>query len=203
MAWAASSCAWARQTQRSAGLDWLVAAWRRSLASAARSAAVFLEYSALNRSLTAFSASLIWAASGTGSRFSCGVAARPRTRTAASAMGMISLPDYPTRKSLRCTRVTFHRNRGSCSCDAASDPVCGSDFRPVGHPDRSLDGPSYRLPPRAYGRGRLGDHRADLPFQRHLAAGDQYRDDRRDLPDGLPHPEHPEPGKPRASAQAG
>ena len=32
-----------------------------------------------------------------------------------------------------------------------------------------------------------------LPLLRHLAAGHQHRHDHRHLPDGLPHPEHPEP----------
>ena len=40
---------------------------------------------------------------------------------------------------------------------------------------------------------RLGHHRADLQFLRYLAARHQYGNNHRHVPDGLPHPEHPEP----------
>ena len=49
---------------------------------------------------------------------------------------------------------------------------------------------------RRFRRGRhrrLGGDRSDFSLQRYLATRDQYRHDDRDVPDGLPDPEHAEP----------
>ena len=64
-------------------------------------------------------------------------------------------------------------------------------------------GDAARLRPGGAGRRHLGGDRTALPLQRLVAAGHQYRDHRGDVPDGLPHPVHPEPGRHRAAPQAG
>ena len=49
----------------------------------------------------------------------------------------------------------------------------------------------------------LGDQRAVLRLQRYVAARDQHLDHDRDVPDGVPDPEHAEPRHARFAAQAG
>ena len=67
---------------------------------------------------------------------------------------------------------------------------------------RALDGQADRVPHR-FGRGdHLGGNRAAVRLQRHVAAGHQYLDHDRDLPDGVPDSEHPEPRHHGVAAQA-
>jgi hypothetical protein len=40
----------------------------------------------------------------------------------------------------------------------------------------------------------VGFHRSTFPLLGYLAAGNQYRHYDRHIPDGIPHPEYPEPG---------
>ena len=49
---------------------------------------------------------------------------------------------------------------------------------------------------------RLGRDRPDVPLFRHVAADHQHRYDHRHLPDGIPHPEQPEPRRRGDAGQA-
>src|SRR3954447_24122088 len=59
--------------------------------------------------------------------------------------------------------------------------------------DRAPCGPPLCFHPRRRRDRRLGGDGAAVRLLRHLAAGDQHRDDDRHLPDGVPDPECPEP----------
>src|SRR3954464_5214672 len=62
---------------------------------------------------------------------------------------------------------------------------------------RALDGTTVwtrqRLHGGSRGNHRLGGHRSPLPLLGYLAAHHQHRHNHRDVPDGVPYPEHTEP----------
>ena len=100
----------------------------------------------------------------------------------------------------RRSRSTTRCRRRARSTDEAS--ALAFALRPPRDGDVAAGRPAGDVRRRRAGGACLAGDRAAVRIQRHVAARDQYRHDHRDLPDGVPDPEHAEPRHLRAADQA-